>query len=110
MEFLKRKPKVKPVMYEMGGGWGNRITWQDLPKRKIVGWKQRTPVVGDLIKCPMESGKDGLFRIISVDKKTDPPDMFFADTEPAGYFEDYKDEYITEKEERETRTKLTFLK
>lgn len=99
------KKKRVPVIFEMFGGWGNRIQWQDLPKRTIVGWKQKDPIPGDLIRCPMESGRDGLFRVTSVEKPGDPADMFFAETEPAGYFDDFKGEYTPESE-----VKVAFLR
>lgn len=102
--LLKKLKKEKPMMYEMFGGWGNRIEWFDFQKRKITGWKQRRPVIGDLIKCPMESGNDGLFRVTSIEYMSDPRDMFFADTEPVGYLKDYKGEYMPESE-----VKVSFL-
>ena len=98
MKCIGFSKKGKPVMYEMFGGWGNRIEWLNYNNGKIAGWKQRKPVIGDLIKCPMESGKDKLFRVINVKYMADPQDMFFADTEDAGYFEDYKEQYTPEEE------------
>ena len=92
-------------MFEMFGGWGDRIDWQNFTKRQIVGWKQVKPKVGDLIKCPMESGDDGLFRVTRVEHMHDPADMFFADTEPVSYLRDYKGKYTPEAKE-----KITFLK
>lgn len=99
------KKAEKPIMFEMFGGWGNRIQWEDFSKRTIVGWKQKTPRIGDLIRCPMQSGNDGLFRVTSVEESGDPADMFFAETEPAGYLDDYKGEYIPESE-----VKVAFLR
>jgi hypothetical protein len=99
------KKNGKPVMYNMFGEWGNRIEWQDFKKRTVRGWKQRCPRVGDLIKCPMQSGSDGVFKITSVEEMTDPPDMFFAETEGVGYLDDLKEEYTPESE-----IKVTFLK
>ncbi len=99
------KKDGKPVMFEMFGGWGNRIEWQDFAKRTVRGWKQKTPKVGDLIKCPMQSGNDGLFRVTSVEQMSDPADMFFAETEPVGYLNDYKGDYTPESE-----IKVAFLK
>ena len=89
-----RPAKATPTLYEMFGGWGNRIEWFDIANRKISGWKQRRPVVGDLIRCPMESGKSCLFKVISVNYMSDPADMFFAETKPIGYMEDYKGKYV----------------
>lgn len=99
------RKKEKPVMFEMFGGWGNRIEWRDFGKRTIRGWKQKSPKVGDLIKCPMASGRDGLFRVTSVEEPGDPRDMFYAETEPVGYLGDYEGEYIPESE-----VKVTFLR
>lgn len=98
------KKNGKPVMYEMFGGWGNRIEWDDFHKRTVRGWKQRRPVVGDLLKTPMQSGNDGVFRFISVEYADDPRDLFYGKLEGDGYLSDFKGEYIPEKE-----VKVTFL-
>lgn len=98
------KKKEKPILYEMFGSWGNRIEWQDFQKREVRGWKQRRPVVGDLIGMPMQSGNDGVFRFTEVEYMEDPRDMFFGKLEGIGYLSDFKGEYIPESE-----VKVTFL-
>jgi len=100
--LLKKLRKRKPVMYEMFGGWGNRIEWFDYQKRKVHGWKQSRPVVGDLIRMPMQSGSDAVFRFTGVEYCDDPRDMFYGQLEGIGYLSDFKDEYIPESEVRVT--------
>jgi len=98
------KKKEKPIMYEMFGGWGNRIEWDNFQERTVRGWKQRRPVVGDLVKTPMASGADGVFRFVSVEYANDPSDMFYGQLEGLGYLSDFKEEYTPESE-----VKVTFL-
>lgn len=74
--------------YEIGGGWGNKIGWMD-PKQfegpigydtvfGVVGWKLHRPKVGDTLLGEFERSWM-LFEFVTVDYKSDPPDMFFAD-------------------------------
>ncbi len=78
-------------LYEYGGGWGDCIQFSgDYKGMRIVGWKSRVPKEGDLLKVPMQSGKSGIFRIVNVDRKMDPRDMFFADIENIGYEDESK--------------------
>lgn len=102
-----KEEKTVPVLYEMFGGWGDRIDWQEIGERTVHGWKQKRPVVGDLVKAPMASGKDGLFRFIEVTYMTDPPDMFFGKLEGIGYIDDFKGEYTPEAERKD---RVTFLR
>ncbi len=100
---LEWKARI-PVLYEMSGGWGDRIEWSTIGSR-VTGWKQRIPEVGDLISSPMQSGKTGLYRVTDVEQMLDPRDMFFADVEEAFYLDEYEGEYTLDKER-----KATFLK
>lgn len=87
--FFKNKP-VTPhvqVVFEVGGRWGDRIEL-DWERRRITGWKTPRPSSGDLLLVSMESGKTGILEIRNVKYVPDPPDMFFADVQDAGYLED----------------------
>jgi len=101
---FKKLKRGKPIMYEMFGGWGNRIEWLDFAKREVQGWKQTRPKVGDLIRTPMKSGNDGVFCFTSVEYLDDPRDMFFGQLEAIGYLSDFRGEYTPESE-----VKVTFL-
>ena len=89
---MKRKQEKKSVkkyprevnMWEYSG-WGSSINWMDWSKRKIYGFM--TPVIhkGDIIKDKLASGRIGVFKVVSVDRKKDPRDMFFAVVEDLGY-------------------------
>ena len=73
--------------YNIGGGWGDRVQWVNWDSRRIVGWKQKRPRKGDILISPMESGKTAQFRFMEIEYLPDPPDMFFATVEDAGYLE-----------------------
>lgn len=75
----------KPWRYSLGGGWGDAINVIDWEKRKFVGWKPRSPQVGDYLFCKMESGKVGILRFKEVEYMRDPRDMFFATCEDVGF-------------------------
>ena len=82
--------------------WGNNIEWFTDPhdvtvgrirKRtitvgKVVGWLRTKPKAGDLLSCPMQSGRTALFEFTDVEPQYNVPDMFFADVE----FRKYEDE------------------
>ena len=78
--------------YTVGGGWGDAIhfspEWiKNSDKQRVCGWKHVIPSVGDVMKVPMASGNNLLFKFINVTKMGDPPDMFVADVEAIGYEE-----------------------
>ena len=75
-------------LFNIGGGWGNRIEWFSWGKRKVNGWKTPMPVVGDILHSPMASSKIGVFKFISVEPCGNPSDMFFATLEDIGYTDD----------------------
>lgn len=58
--------------------------FRDWDNRKIVGWLDIQPEVGDLLECELKNGL-GLFRFIEVRGCLDPADMFFATVEDLGY-------------------------
>jgi hypothetical protein len=77
--------KKEPVVFYVGGGWGNAINWNDVEGRRVVGWKFNPPEVGDELRSQMQSGKIGRFVFVNIDRPGDPPDMFFADVALIGY-------------------------
>lgn len=79
------KKKSTPSSDVMGGWWGNKIEWFDWERRRVVGWKQERPKVGDYLYAQMQSGKWAKFRYTEVDLKWDPPDMFFGTVKDIGY-------------------------
>lgn len=94
--LFNKPPKISKrkdaITYQIGGGWGNAINWVDKKefdgKRSIfsvVGWKTPKPRVGDLLTCPMKSGKIARFIFKEIENTQDPPDMFFADVGFVGY-------------------------
>lgn len=78
------QPSGDTRLYQLGGGWGNRIEFYRWPT-VVVGWLQQRPRPGDLLMGEMQSGRIGVWRFVDVDMKLDPPDMFFADVMPMGY-------------------------
>ncbi|MVM36078.1 hypothetical protein GO755_39055 [Spirosoma sp. HMF4905] len=66
-------------------GWGNSIFWTDYSQRKLSGFMMSKPVVGDIIRANMESGKVARFRVDSVEDVRDPRDMFFVKVSDLGY-------------------------
>ena len=71
--------------YSVGGTWGNAIQWSDWDSRRVVGWKSRKPVVGDILKSTMGSGKVAVFEFTAVEYKDSPSDMFFGTVRDIGY-------------------------
>lgn len=73
--------------------WGDNIFFQKMEDKdgirrtinRVTGWMTPIPEVGDELRCPMQSGKTGRFKITKVDECGDPPDMFFATVEAIGY-------------------------
>lgn len=99
-----KEPAPKPLvsagprvinMWEHNG-WGNSVRWWTPPSGpKLIGriyghMRHPKPKPGDLVACPMQSGKTALFKIRkrNYDSKTDPGDMFFADVKFIRYQED----------------------
>lgn len=74
-----------PTLWRNPRGWGNHISWFNWENREVVGHKQRTPKVGDLLLMEMKSDRIGVFRFIEIDQQRDPPDMFFGKVEDVGY-------------------------
>jgi len=62
-------------------GWGNWIGWIDVKRLQLAGITKPYPEPGDILHCPMKSGKIGKFRFKAVDWKCDPGDQWFADME-----------------------------
>lgn len=91
-EILKRFGVGAPRAvhtYTIGGGWGDLIEWRRTSNEasRVVGWKRRIPLVGDVLLAPMESGKTGRYRFMKIKRPGNPIDMFFADVEFVGYEE-----------------------
>jgi hypothetical protein len=68
-----------------GGSWGASVQWNDIERRRVHGWAEPRPVMGDILKSPMASGRVGVFVFTGVDLCRDPPDMFFGAVEFIGY-------------------------
>lgn len=66
-------------------GWGDSISWMSVDDSRIYGFLSQRPRKGDFILAPMESGKVGKFKIVELETKSDPPDMFFATVKPIDY-------------------------
>lgn len=87
--------REKMTTYHTGGGWGDRITWENNDQFKtpgthfkVVGWKQRIPQVGDILLSQFQSGLRK-FKFTEVSpSKTGPSDMFFAIVVSIGYEND----------------------
>lgn len=71
----------------MSSGWGNSICWMypekfncewtDKSRFDVYGFKRQKPIVGDTLKAEFEKSWC-VFEFVSIDYKSDPPDMFFA--------------------------------
>ena len=92
--WLKRKFQrtVKPradarVFDTRTAFWGNNVEWLDIATRRVVGWTEPLPQVGDVLKSPMQSGRVGLFVFTQVEPCRNPNDMFFGHVEQVGYEE-----------------------
>lgn len=87
LTFLRKKEQ-RPEMvryYELGGGWGNSIRFNDEAQTRVVGWKSPRPVKYDLLFAKMNSGKTGVYEFTKVEWCLDPHDMFFGDVQFLGY-------------------------
>lgn len=88
LDFLSHK-KLKP---EAKKPWtpGNTIaikfdvSWSNFDQRRVVGHSYR-PQVGDAMTCKMQSGRVAVFQITSVERCSDPHNMWFADVIDMGY-------------------------
>jgi len=78
------EPRDDAEIFQIGGGWGNSIQWQNWERRSIVGWKYRTPETGDILRCQLTRGW-ARFVFTKIDRCMDPKDMFFADVRDLGY-------------------------
>jgi hypothetical protein len=58
--------------------WGDRISVVNWNKRRIVGWLDRIPNPGDRIQFQVNSGNVLETVVQSVERCSDPKDMFFA--------------------------------
>lgn len=77
--------------YEIGGGLGNSVAWDDVnkfgkpftekTKFSVHGFQRFRPKVGDILKGEFEKSTMW-FRFISVKLYTDPSDMFHAEVVP----------------------------
>lgn len=87
MSIFRRKFKLSGYIYEADRhtGWGDLIAWNDFEKRRLYGFLQRKPEVGDEVRFKMSSGKVARFAILNVEHAGDPPDMWFADAMDIGY-------------------------
>ena len=65
--------------------WGNHIMWMDWEKRRLTGWTNPHPCVGDELRVPMQSGQIGRFKFLTVEAPGDPSDMWFSTVEDVGY-------------------------
>ena len=66
-------------------GWGNSINFFDWDTRRISGHTPFKIKIGDEIRQKMVSGKIGRFKVINIDYKLDPSDMFFGTVEDLDY-------------------------
>jgi hypothetical protein len=89
--FWKRKSIWKPTkvinMWEHNV-WGDTINWISWENKEIYGFSE--PCLYDTnteVRSKMKSGKIARFKIIDIDYKADPNDMFFATLEYLGYLE-----------------------
>ena len=72
--------------FEIHSGWGDCIEWMVNDWNKVDFSKDTLDVYGFLSNCPEEGQtilghfkhSDILFKIISIEHESDPPDMFFA--------------------------------
>ena len=79
-------PREGAALYECGGVWGDKISFSPSGQiKRVVGWKQIIPEAGDVLICPMQSGKTEVFIFQKVERCGNPDDMFFADVYGVGY-------------------------
>lgn len=88
-KIFKRQPKLPEAtgkIWTPHHSWGNAFSLFNWASHTYYGFKAfNKPKVGDEIHQPMESGKTMVLRIVSVDYKYDPPDMFFCQAQEIGY-------------------------
>jgi hypothetical protein len=65
--------------------FGNTIRFFNFEHRRLVGWLDPKPKVGDEVRTKMESGRIGCFEISKIEPTGNPEDMFFADVKDLGY-------------------------
>lgn len=80
---LTASPRI--ITMSEHSSWGNSIFWTDYDQRKLSGFMQQKPTVGDIVRANMQSGKVARFRVESVENIQDPKDMFFAKVSDLGY-------------------------
>lgn len=76
--------KLRKVFRIKGDGWN--FYWTDFDDRTICGHSGR-PQAGDVFTSKMESGKIGVFEVVSVRWCGDPSNMYFAKVKDVGYWE-----------------------
>lgn len=80
---------VDTKRYDMDNhsSWGSSINWYCYKSRRIHG--HITPMIraGDEVVSKMASGKHAVFRVVEVERMTNPTDQFFAKVEDVGYLE-----------------------
>lgn len=87
---VKEHPNEQ-MTFDVGGGWGNRISIREWPKKddenlaSVDGHKNPKPRVGDLLRVPCKSGKTMICEFVDVKYCRDPEDMFFADIKALKY-------------------------
>ena len=74
-----------PQVFTNKGEWGDSIHWTNWEKRRVHGWSNPRPRVGDHLEYKMASGRTAVFRFEAVELCSDPADMFFATAEDIGY-------------------------
>ena len=82
----KERKQGKPLAWNLWehSGWGNNIDWSDFAIRRLYGLCYGVRK-GDYIRCEMESGDIASFKIVNIEYKSDPRDMFFATVKDVGY-------------------------
>ncbi len=65
--------------------WGNNIMPFDWDRRRIVGWTQPHPTIGDELLLEMHSGRIRKVEIVTVEPTGDSGDMWFATVKDIGY-------------------------
>lgn len=100
------------TLYELGGGWGNKISFLDyepgIAEQRVYGFKNGMfgpgrPQKGDLLKVEFKNTNTGeptdtAWVFVSVRLESNPPDMFFADVKYLGG-EDKLNELLEERDE-----------
>jgi len=69
--------------------WGHHAEWMR-PGERATGHHTPPPQDGDILYAAMESGRVGMYRLVNVERMSDPPDQWFADTEWVGYEDDVR--------------------